>query len=240
MLYFGYMTYMEKPQTQAQIEPLTPKIAIDYLNFKLKEKKDFLSYRDELVPAYFSAQWFCQMINELRTKIREYKKNPPENRENEKKWEKNPFNHALTEVVISKIRNQRINISTIKSLIGVLLHVFRDAKYRTYVNQTEKNISENFKKSPKEQEREDLQYIEKWLQNMVWKVFYKEIILDFWNQTKDQEQIFSDQMDVIVGQFIKKYRILGQQEDIQTILTDYLWRLKKILDNNKSIIKIYK
>lgn len=49
------MASMETPQAP-QIQPITPKIAVDYLNFKLKEKKDFLSYWDELVPYYFSAQ----------------------------------------------------------------------------------------------------------------------------------------------------------------------------------------
>lgn len=233
------MASMEIPQAQ-NIQPLTPKIAIDYLNFKLKEKKDFLSYRDELVPAYFSAQWFCQMLNELRTKIREYKKKSPEAKQDEGNQEKSAFDRALTDVVLSKIRNPRVNTSRIKSLIGVLLHVFRDTKYRTYVNQTERNIVTVFQKTPQEQEREDLNYIEKWLQNMVWKVFYKEIILDFWNQTQNQNDLSSDQMDAIIKQFIKKYRILGEQEDIQLTLSDYLQRLKKILNNNKSIIRIYK
>lgn len=132
----------------SNIRPLTPEIAKEYLKFKAQEtpkiaKKNtvaedptrFLSYREELVPRYFSAEWFCAMINELRRKIWK-------NKETEKWWggKSTAFQDALYEVVLSKTKNTWADISIIKSLIGILLHVFRDVKYEEYIKQSEAEI----------------------------------------------------------------------------------------------------
>ncbi|HMS90684.1 MAG TPA: hypothetical protein PKC87_00475 [Candidatus Absconditabacterales bacterium] len=130
------------------IRPLTPEIATDYLKFKAKEQpkiskkntlgedpKRFLSYREELIPRYFSAEGFCQMINDLRRKIWENKK-----KEILVDKKSTAFEDALAEVVLSKTKNIGVDIGIIKSLIGVLLHVFKDVKYKEYINQAEAEI----------------------------------------------------------------------------------------------------
>ena len=39
---------------ETNIKPLTPKVAVEYLQFKLStENKDYLSYRNKLIPDYF-------------------------------------------------------------------------------------------------------------------------------------------------------------------------------------------
>jgi len=79
---FVYAIFMDK----IDIQQLTPSIAADYINFKSKEEpkipqknqpvedpKRFLTYRNELIPDYFSAKDFCNMINDFRKKNWEYK-----------------------------------------------------------------------------------------------------------------------------------------------------------------------
>lgn len=145
------------------IKPLTPQIAKDYLKFKAQETpkivkkntvaedpKRFLSYREELVPRYFTEEWFCKMINDLRRKIWK-------NKEREKKlWvaKSTAFQDALYEVVLSKTQNTWDDIGSIKSLIGILLHVFRDVKYKEHIEQSEAEILDNFITNPKEDQFE--------------------------------------------------------------------------------------
>ncbi|MFA6256291.1 MAG: hypothetical protein WC606_03835 [Candidatus Absconditabacterales bacterium] len=147
---------MKKIVTKQEIKPLTPKIAIDYLNFKLKEgKKEFLSYRDELVPYYFSAEVFCRMINDFRKTIREYKKEEKEFSEknndlNDTEKKEIPFHRALKNIVFSRIKNPNIDTKIVTSLVGVLLNTFKDNKYKEYVKQSENSLIEEIKRNGKE------------------------------------------------------------------------------------------
>lgn len=144
---------------KTEIRALTPNVATDYLSFKANEHpkksknkatdapKRFLSYWNELVPDYFSPEWFCMMVNDLRRKNWEYKKT-----EIGSKNKSMAFHNALNNVVLPRIKNTWADFGIIKSLIGALLHVFKDSKYQEYLNQEEAEIVDNLETNPKEDE----------------------------------------------------------------------------------------
>jgi len=59
----------EKRYQDIYIRPLTPKIVLEYLNFKKEyEGKDFLGLWEKIVPKYFTEESFCVYVDILRKK----------------------------------------------------------------------------------------------------------------------------------------------------------------------------
>ena len=61
---------MDTLERGTKIESITPKIALEYLQYKKEyEKKDFLQIWHRIIPIYFSKTDFCKYIDDLRTKM---------------------------------------------------------------------------------------------------------------------------------------------------------------------------
>ena len=182
---------------ETNIKPLTPKVAVEYLQFKLStENKDYLSYRNKLIPDYFSANEFCSMFNNLRKTMWKYNQEMIGEKDSHKEKE-SAFQYAMQTIIAPRMRNPSFQFGITKSLVGVLLNVFRDSTYQEYLNQVEARISDILERNIKDEQfsmifqgLKDTYFFNQWL----------------WNQTSDSEdrEFFDQAWNVFESQEIKE------------------------------------
>ncbi|MEI7558023.1 MAG: hypothetical protein WCJ45_04270 [bacterium] len=117
------------------IKPLTPKIAVEYLQFKQAyEGKYFIDTWNAIIPRYFTEEEFCSHINALREKRIEMASRG--SRESTK-----VFNTAFDKSLWNKIKNKRIDLEIFRQLVGSLMSVYKSPKFKQFTENYVQDIA---------------------------------------------------------------------------------------------------
>lgn len=185
-----------------------------------------MAIRNKLIPNYFTAKEFCDLVDETR-KINFTSKNF-----------RTSVNQVFGNILSQKLKNTSyITFREVNQLIGSLFDMFKIKEEKESI---EKDTNKEVVTTIDTPETKEIKYIRVLLKSTIGEIHYKEFVADFFKHIKEYENpLLEDTIDIIIN-LMKTYHVANTENNL-TELVDYLERMRSIkgkkTEKSKKIVK---